>query len=172
MTSRLRYPSFGFLMLIGTGVIWGTIGIATKYLFQESDLDAVSVSWLRAAIAGLICIALGWRALGGRLFAITKRDFAIMALLGVILIVYQFFYAAALERIGISATTLISLCGAPVLVVIASNVFLHVRLSRRGAMALVGSLIGTVMLVGWQSGDTGETRDTVIGVALSVASAA
>jgi drug/metabolite transporter, DME family len=159
-------------MLIGTGVIWGTIGIATKYLFQESDLDAVSVSWFRAAIAGPICIALGWRALGGRLFAITKRDFAIMALLGVILIVYQFFYAAALERIGISATTLISLCGAPVLVVIASNAILHVRLSRRGAMALVGSLIGTVMLVGWQSGGTGETRDTVIGVALSVASAA
>ena len=45
---RRRGPSTGFVLLVGTGTIWGTIGIAAKYLYQESDLDAVSVTWLRA----------------------------------------------------------------------------------------------------------------------------
>lgn len=164
-------PSAGFILLVGTGVIWGTIGIAAKYLYQESDLDAVSVTWLRALIASPICVAMAWRAMGRRFLAMTKRDFSVMFLLGVMLIVYQFFYLAAINRIGISATTLISLCGAPVLVVIASVLFLNDRLTPRTSFALTGSLIGTALIVGWRAGGTGETRDTVIGVALSVGSA-
>jgi DME family drug/metabolite transporter len=170
--SRAKLPSFGFLMLIGTGLIWGTIGIAAKYLYQESDLDAVSVTWLRAVMASPICIAIAWRATSGRLFRMPGRDFSIMVFLGVILIDYQFFYLAAINRIGISAATLISLCGAPVFVVIASTLFLKSSLSGRTALALSAALVGTAMIVGWHSGGTGDTRDTMIGVALSVGSAA
>lgn len=161
----------GYAFLVGTGVIWGTIGIAAKYLYRESDLDAVSVTWLRALIASPVCIALAWKTLGRRTFAVTKRDFTVLTALGALLIVYQFFYLASLNRIGVSATTLISLCGAPVFVVIASAIFLDDRLTRRTLSALAVAMIGTGMLVGWQSGGTGETRDTVIGVSLSVGSA-
>src|SRR3954452_21922367 len=115
-----RRPSFGFMMLVGTGLIWGTIGVAAKYTYQQSDLDAVSVTWLRAVIASPFCIVMAWRALGRDLFATTKRDFTIMALLGLALIVYQFFYLAAINRIGVSEATSISLCGAPLLVAAAS----------------------------------------------------
>ena len=159
-------------MLIGTGVIWGTIGIAAKYLYDESDLDALSVSWLRTLIASPICIAIAWHVLGRKLFAINRRDLGVMALLGVLLIVYQFLYLAAITRIGVSAATLISLCGSPVLVVIASAVILRDHLTRQTMAALVGAVFGAAMIVGWRSGGTGETRDTVIGVALSVGSAA
>lgn len=160
-----------YAFLVGTGVIWGTIGIAAKYLYQESALDAVSVTWLRALIASPVCVLLAWRALGRKTFAVTKRDFTILASLGALLIVYQFFYLASLNRIGVSATTLISLCGAPVFVVIASAIFLDEQLTRRTIGALTVAMVGTAMLVGWQTGGTGETRDTVIGVALSIGSA-
>jgi DME family drug/metabolite transporter len=109
--------------------------------------------------------------MGSGFLAISKRDFSVMAMLGVMLIVYQFFYLAAINRIGISAATLISLCGAPVLVVIASALFLDDRLTGTRTLALAGALVGTAMIVGWRHGGTGETRDSVIGVALSLGSA-
>src|SRR3954452_23514203 len=98
-----RRPSFGFMMLVGTGLIWGTIGIAAKYTYQKSDLDAVSVTWLRAVIASPFCLLMAWRALGRQLFAMSRRDFTTMALLGVALIIYQFLYLASINRIGVSA---------------------------------------------------------------------
>jgi DME family drug/metabolite transporter len=161
----------GYAFLVGAGIIWGTIGIAAKYLYQESELDAVSVTWLRALIASPVCVALAWHALGRKTFSVSKRDFAALTSLGALLIVYQFFYLAAINRIGVSATTLIALCGAPVFVVIASAIFLDERLTHRTIGALAVAMVGTGMLVGWQSGGTGESRDTVIGVSLSIGSA-
>ena len=161
----------GLLLLIGTGLIWGTIGIAAKYVYDASDLDAVSVTWLRALIASPVCILMAWRALGRDLFRTTPRDLVLMSLLGVLLIVYQFLYLAAINRIGVSAATLISLCGAPVVVAVASAVFLGQKMTGRTIAALCGALLGTAMIVGWRTGGTGDTRDTVIGVALSVCSA-
>jgi DME family drug/metabolite transporter len=170
-TFASRRPNVGFLLLVGTGLIWGTIGVAAKYTYQQSDLDAVSVTWLRAVIASPFCLLMAWRSLGNRLFAISKRDFTIMSLLGVALIVYQFFYLAAINRIGISAATLISLCGAPVLVAIASVLFLGDRMTRRTATALTGALLGVALIVGWRHGAQSSTRDTIIGVSLAIGSA-
>ncbi len=166
-----RDARVGLMLLIGTGLIWGTIGIAAKYVYDASELDAVAVTWLRAVIASPVCIFMAWRALGRDLFRTTRRDLIIMSLLGILLIVYQFLYLAAINRIGVSAATLISLCGAPVLVAVASSVFLGQKMTGRTVASLCGALLGTAMIVGWRTGGTGDTRDTVIGVALSVCSA-
>jgi len=36
----------GFLLLVATGLIWGTIGVAGRLVFDRTDLDALEVSWL------------------------------------------------------------------------------------------------------------------------------
>lgn len=55
----------GMLLLIGTGILWGTIGVASKGVFEHSALDAVSVTWIRTLMASPICIAAVWLS-GGR----------------------------------------------------------------------------------------------------------
>ena len=160
----------GIGLLIGTGVIWGTIGIAAKLLYEETTLDAAAVTWLRTVIAAPACFGLAWAVLRRKVLATTRADFALMAGLGIVLIVYQYTYLASVARIGVAIATLVSLCVPPVLIAAFSALFQVERLSGRALVALVGAVIGTVMLVGW--GATGnEGRTLLIGVALALASA-
>jgi drug/metabolite transporter, DME family len=171
-TRRSNAHRRAFVYLVGTGIIWGTIGVAAKLLFRETDLDAMAISWLRALIASPIYLALAWKALGSELFGTSRRDLAIMAGLGVILIVYQWFYLLAVDRLGVSSATLISLCVPPVLVAIASVPLLGERLNSRTVAALIGSLLGTSLLVGWQSGGGDRAGSTAAGVLFALGCAA
>jgi DME family drug/metabolite transporter len=136
------------LLLIGTGVLWGTIGVASKGVFEHSALDAVSVTWIRTLMASPICILAVWLSGGRRLLTFSRRDLLGMIGLGIALIFYQWSYLAAVEQIGVTTTTLISLCGAPVIVAILSAFILHEKLSHPQLVALAGALIGTALLIG------------------------
>ncbi|HEX5499890.1 MAG TPA: EamA family transporter [Thermomicrobiales bacterium] len=166
-TARQR----GLLLLLGTGLLWGTIGIAAKLIYRETTLDAVSVTWLRAAVAAPVCLALGWSALGRDLFRAPRRELALMALLGVILIFYQWAYLAAIDRIGVAPATLIALCVPPALVALASILFFGETMDGRLAVALTGALFGTALLVGRPEAGASEPGATVAGVVLALASA-
>jgi DME family drug/metabolite transporter len=170
-TNRLGAHRRGLACLVGTGIIWGTIGVAAKLLYRHTDLDAVTVTWLRAAIASPIYLLLGRRALGPDLFRAQPRDRAIMVALGVLLIVYQWLYLAAVDEIGVSSATLISLCVPPVLVAVASIALLGERIGGRTATALIGAIAGTVLLVGWQSGEGSNGGSTGLGVLFALACA-
>ncbi len=161
-----------FVYLIGTGVIWGTIGIAGKYLFRETDLDAITISWLRALIASPIYLLLAWRALGSNIFRASRRDQAIMVGLGVVLLIYQWLYLLAVDRLGVSSATLISLCVPPVLVAVASVPLLGERLNDRTIAALIGALLGVALLVGWQEGGGDREGSTAVGVLFGLGCAA
>jgi len=154
--------------MVCTGIIWGTIGIAGKLLYRHTDLDAVAVTWLRVVIASPIYVVLGLKALGGNLLRATRRDLTLMVVFGVVLITYQVCYLEAVARIGVSAATLISLCVPPVLVAIASVFLLGEHLNSRTASALVGALIGTALLVGWQADGGDGSGSRVAGVLFAI----
>ncbi|MCA9858184.1 MAG: EamA family transporter [Thermomicrobiales bacterium] len=135
-------------MLIGTGVLWGTIGVASKGVFDHSQLDAVSVTWLRTLMASPICILAVWFSGGKTLLRFPRKALLVMIALGIALILYQWLYLAALEQMGVSATTLISLCGAPVIVAVLSALLMNERLNRPQLVALAGALLGTGLLIG------------------------
>jgi len=111
-----------------------------------------------------------WIALGSDLFKARRRDFWFMLGLGVVLIVYQWLYLASIDRIGVSAATLISLCGAPVIVAVVSTVVLHESLAGPVGLALVGAIAGTILLIGRP--DSGGSATTIMGVLLAVGCAA
>lgn len=142
-----RMPS-GVLLLVGTGILWGTIGVASKGIFEHSSLDPLSVTWIRTLLASPICIAAVWLSGGRELLHFSRRDLLTMIGLGVVLILYQWLYLAGVEEIGVTATTLVSLCGAPVIVAVLSALVLHEKLSRPQLVALAGALLGTALLVG------------------------
>jgi DME family drug/metabolite transporter len=92
--------------------------------------------------------------------------------LGVVLIVYQWCYLAAVDRLGVASATLIALCVPPALVAAVSVLLLGERPTGRSAAALLGALAGTALLVGWQT-DTGDHHgSTAVGVLFALASAA
>ncbi len=86
---RRSEVAWGMGMLAGTGVPWGTIGVVSKAIADDSSLDAVSISWLRAVIASPVCLLAAWMALGSGLFQARRRDFWFMVGLGGVLILYQ-----------------------------------------------------------------------------------
>src|SRR6187397_1175386 len=54
----------GLLLLMGTGLLWGTIGISGRLIFERSDLNAFQVSWLRTMFATPFCLLVGWKLVG------------------------------------------------------------------------------------------------------------
>ncbi|MEZ4565049.1 MAG: EamA family transporter [Thermomicrobiales bacterium] len=137
-----------FALVLGTGVIWGTIGVAAKAVFETTTLDAVSLNWLRTLVASATCLAIAGPTLRAGLERASRRDLGLMVLLGVIIVFYQWSYLAAVDRIGVATATLISLCVPPALVALLSALFLGEALSRTGVVALAGALVGTGLLVG------------------------
>jgi drug/metabolite transporter, DME family len=170
LIAPVRGNYIGFLLLIGTGILWGTIGVVSKTISDNSNLDPVSISWLRAVIASPVCILAAWLILGKQLFRVGRRDFWFMAGLGVVLILYQWLYLAAIERIGVSAATLISLCGAPIFVAVVSTLALQQSLGRPVRIALAGAITGVALLVGRP--ESGHGEETLIGMVLALACAA
>lgn len=149
-----RAPS-GIVLLVGTGVLWGTIGVASKGVLEHSALDPVSITWLRTLLASPLCIMAVWISGGRALLRFSNRDLLGMIGLGLVLALYQWLYLAGVEQIGVTTTTLISLCGAPVIATLLSVILLHEHLSRAQWGALAGALLGAGLLIGRPTGMDG-----------------
>jgi DME family drug/metabolite transporter len=158
--------------MVCVGIIWGTIGVAAKLIDRHTDLDPVTVTWLRAAIASPIYLFLAWRALGRKIFASTSRDRTLMVGLGVVLILYQWWYLEGVVRLGVSAATLITLCVPPVIVALASTMLFGERMTSRTLISLFAALGGIVLLIGWQSPQDDTRGSMAAGIIFSVGSAA
>ena len=163
-SSSQRSPRpFGYILIIATGILWGTIGVVSKHISDESSLDAVSITWLRSVIASPICLLAAWLVLGKGLFRVSRRDLWFMLGLGVILVFYQYLYLASLDRIGVSAATLIALCGAPIIVALISASVMGETLYGGILLALTGAIVGTALLAGRP-----DAEGSLLGIGLAV----
>lgn len=126
---------------------WGTIGIAVSILYRVARTDALSISFLRLAIAAPVLVLISW-VLAGPLFArVTRRDLAIMVLMGTAFASYQVCYFAAIPRIGVALAVLLNICSAPIFIALLARCFLGERLTTAMIGALVGAVGGTALLV-------------------------
>lgn len=140
-----------FLFIVGASVCWGTVGIANQAIYVESATNAQSLAFLRLAIAAPLFLLLGWRFLGRRLFIIKPRDAAVMVLMGGLQALYQTCYSAAIPLAGVTISTLVALCAAPVIVALFSAFMMRERLTPGMLVALAAALGGTVLLVASRS---------------------
>ena len=148
----------GFLMLIIAGMLWGTIGVCGRLVFDRTDLDALEVSWLRTLFAAPFCLLVGLRFLGRTLFRINARDFGFVAALSATIFAFQFLYLFSVEEIGVSVATLICLCSIPVLVALVSIVFCGERPTAAIVVALMAAVAGAALLTIGQGGSGGSGR--------------
>jgi DME family drug/metabolite transporter len=152
-------------------MLWGTTGVATRALYTLSFTNALSLAFLRLAIAALIFLVLCWRLLGTRIWQVKKRDVLLLLFLGTMQAVFQYCYLAAIPACGVTIATLIALCVAPVIVVLFATLFLHERLTVKVVLALLCALSGTIMLTDVPAGSQ-VAGNVLPGVLLSLVSAA
>lgn len=165
----------GILLVAIAALLWGTTGIATKTLYQQSELGPLAVGFFRLAFACpfVVALALGRgrrRSFSVRHWSPSRRDLGLMVLVGVTLALYQVCYFSAIARVGVTVATLVTLCTAPVIVAAGSAAILGERPNRRLVLALVCAAAGTAALVG-MPGAGAAGGDLVAGIGLALGSA-
>jgi drug/metabolite transporter, DME family len=161
----------GLLLILLAALLWGTVGVTTRSIYDRSETNALSIGFFRLAIATPALLLACWRALGRRTFRIGRRDLVLMLAIGAAMAFYQVCYFAAIARVGVAVAVLITLCTAPVLVALLAAVFLRERLTPAALLALTCALAGTTMLVWVTPPQAGPQRETIMGVLLALGSA-
>jgi DME family drug/metabolite transporter len=161
----------GLWLVTIAAVLWGTIGVATQAIYQIDSTTSLFINLARLVIATPLLFAFCWRALGRAMWNIARRDLGIMALTGALMALSHAAYFAAIREAGVTITTLLTICVAPLIVTGLSVLLKFETVTRRAIIALVCALIGAVLLVGFQNG--GESgAGQALGALFSLAAAA
>ena len=136
-----------FLFVVVGSASWGTVGVANQFLFAHSTANALSLACLRLTIATPFFFLAAWVSLRRRRFDIRRRDLIMMVLMGCMIGLSHALYVAAIAASGVTVSTLIAICAAPVIVALLSTVFARERPTSMTLVALGAALVGTIMLV-------------------------
>ena len=159
----------GFGLVAIAGTLWGTIGPATQMIYALTTTTPLSVSFFRAAFAAPILFIGCWWLLGAKTFQISRRDFGLMVLIGILTGLSQTAYLIAIPLAGVTISTLVGVCLAPVSVALVSVVFRFEPFNRKVMLALVFAIIGVVLVIGIEPG-MDLPHNAIIGVLFSVGS--
>ena len=134
-------------MILVAAVLWGTIGVSTRAIFSLAETTALTVAFLRLVLALPVLGATSYAVLGRDGVRAAPRHLLLMAVIGVLLGVYQLFFFGAILRVGVAIATLVTLCLAPVIVAILSPLLFGEQLTRRLVVSALLAISGTVLLV-------------------------
>jgi DME family drug/metabolite transporter len=160
----------GLLLILLAAVLWGTVGVTTRAIFTLAETTALSVAFLRLALAVPVMVPATVAILGRRGFLAAPRDLLLMGAIGILLAAYQLLYFGSIQRVGVAVATLVTLCIAPVIVADISVGLLGERLTRRLVVAAGLALSCTVPLVSPADGAS-LTATAGLGLLLAVGSA-
>lgn len=152
-------------------ILWGTVGVATKMIYQISQTNALSIGFFRLAFS-VPAMLLLYRAVYGLPAGKpqSRRDLGLMLILGGAMALSQACIFGAIPKVGVAIATLIAICVAPIIVAILAGWLLGEKLSGRVLLALLLAVSGTGLLVGWQEVN-GEQRQMVSGILLALGAA-
>lgn len=159
----------GLLLILCSAVLWGTVGVFVQSIYAATATNALSIAFLRLAISVPVLLLVCARTLGRKLFQIDRQDWARMLLMGAMLAFYQVSFFAAIPYIGVAASTLITLCTAPVWVAILASMLLRERLTSGVGLAGVCAIAGTLLLVNLEP--SRGAGNPLIGVGFALSSA-
>jgi DME family drug/metabolite transporter len=150
----------GALLIALASLLWATTGIVAKFLFLDSEMQPLTLGFLRLAVA----LPFFWflmhreqqqllRTSAGQPSAdrrhLSSRIKALLPLIGLGLFqaFYQGSYLLAVDLTGAGIATLISLCLPPVLVAMLAAPLLGEKPGLLTILSLIAAVIGTCMLV-------------------------
>jgi DME family drug/metabolite transporter len=136
-------------LLVVAGVLWGTGGLASALLQDSAGLSPASVAAYRLLVGGVLATTVCL----GQLHYLRDRV-AVRRLLvaGGLLAEFQVAYQLAVAQISVSLATLITIGSAPVFVAVVRAVQERRVPATRMSLAVLGAVVGLVLLVGEPSG--------------------
>jgi drug/metabolite transporter, DME family len=160
----------GVFSIMLASTLWGTAGVASQAISHLTPTNSLSLSFLRLLIAAPVLMLAGRKALGKGMWSASRRDFALMALMGGLLAADQALYFTAITYAGVAIATLITICAAPVLVTLITSLIERQRPDSTTLLSVALAVTGTILLVlGSQSADFGSV--SLIGIGLSLGAA-
>lgn len=169
MLSMTTSRPAGTLPLVIAAVLWGTIGVATQAIYGLETTSSLYINMIRTVVAALVLLLACWRA-GTRLFAAQRRDLLVMFVSGALLALSHAAYFAAIRAAGVTISTLLTICVAPLAVHALSVLFGFERISGRTMLALACALLGSILLV-TAPGQTQMGDDVATGALYALAAA-
>ncbi|MDX1994110.1 MAG: EamA family transporter [bacterium] len=143
------FQPVGLWLVVGAAALWGTIGVATQGIYHSDHTTPLFINLTRMLIAAPVLVVACWRIMGARMFQIQPRHGLILFLNGTFLAISQAAYFAAIQAIGITIATLLTICIAPLLVTALAVLLRLEPLTGRNLAALSFGIIGSVLLVGF-----------------------
>jgi drug/metabolite transporter, DME family len=160
----------GLLFVALSALVWGSLGVTTKGVFNVAATNAYSVTLLRALVALSASLAICVLVLGKATFRIARGDLGIMVCAGLLMALNQVAFVFALTFANVTIATLVTLCTIPVCAALLSRALLGEALQSSTLLALVSAIVGVALLVGFDRlADKGAS--TWIGVGLALLSA-
>jgi len=171
----------GAILIALASLLWATTGIVAKFLFNGTELEAITLGFLRLLVALPFFWLLLWRERrqlartpdqtlsGSSVRSLGARALLTLALLGLFQAFYQGSYLLAVDLTGAGIATLISLCLPPVFVAILAAPLLGEKPGLLTIVAAGAAILGTGMLVISDMDTTGTLRLAGILVALLAA---
>ncbi|WP_372966101.1 DMT family transporter [Marinobacter sp.] len=150
----------GVLLIALASLFWATTSIVAKFLFNGTELEPITLGFLRLIVAlpffwllmrreqrQLRRVHPGEKASGSSLRTLGWRALLPLAALGLFQAIYQGSYLLAVDLTGAGIATLISLCLPPVMVAILAAPILGEKPTLLTILAAIGAIAGTAMLV-------------------------
>lgn len=158
----------GYIMVLGAGVLWGTIGLFVK-LLGGIGADTSLISFIRLFMGFFILIPIMLFTGGVKIFKIDKNGLIQCLILGIFSqALFNYCYTTSIESVGV-ATGSILLYTAPVFVCIMSKIFLKELISKIKVFALVINLVGCFLMV--TGGDLSAFQLSAFGIFFGLAAA-
>ena len=172
----------GALLIALASLLWATTGIVAKFLFNGTELEAITLGFLRLVVAlpffwllmrreqrQLVARNPGQTVPGSSLRSLSGKAMITLTALGLFQAFYQGSYLLAVDLTGAGIATLISLCLPPVLVAILAAPLLGEKPNLLTVIAALAAIAGTGMLVVSDMDTAGSLRLAGILMALLAA---
>lgn len=157
----------GYLMILATGTLWGTIGLFATIL-NNLGMEPFTVAFYRLLTAALLLIpVMLWQGKGMSFFRIGRKGLISCFLVGLVAqAIYNACYMNAIEQGGM-ATASVLLYTAPVFVALTSRILFKEKLTRNVIIAIFVNICGCILTV--TGGNFSDVSLSVFGIVMGVA---
>jgi DME family drug/metabolite transporter len=154
--STVAQSRLALILVAVAATLWGTVGVATRQLVSVDGLPVTSIGFFRLALAVPVLLVACVGVRGRGLWQARGREIGLIATIGAMLGLYQLCFIQAVVRAGVTIATLVTLCAAPIMVMLFDTLLTRQWPNRWEAGALGAALVGTALLVGTPSAEAGQ----------------
>ncbi len=144
--TMIDHKHSGALMVLLAAALWGTAGVAARWIYEAESLSALEIGFWRMALAAPLLIILA--ALNGPVHGLGQgRPLTLLVCMGLCLAGFQAGYFSAIAAMGVAVATLVAICTIPILTALLAWPIYGEAIGLRVASALLAAVVGMVLIV-------------------------